>query len=62
MRLVILVLTFLAAGACILAAAACAVALRLPPRATQAVLRVAARLLDSATRRARALFGTGRYM
>ena len=61
MRLVILVLTFLAAGACILAAA-CAVALRLPPRATRPLLRVAGRLMDSATRRARALFGTGRYM
>lgn len=61
MKLVILVLTFLAAGACILAAA-CMQALRLPPRATQAVLRLASRLVEAATVRARAMYGTGRYM
>lgn len=61
MRLLMLVLTFLGAGVCILAAA-CMVALRLPPRATQGVLRLAARLVDSATRRARARFGSGRLM
>lgn len=54
-------LTFLAAGACILAGAGM-VAVRLPPRLTRAVLRLAPRLLDSSVRQARALFGTGRYM
>lgn len=58
MRILILVLTFLAAGACILAAA-CAVALRLPPRAIRAVLPVAARLLESARQQAKRLYGTG---
>lgn len=61
MKLVTMVLTFLAAGACILAAA-CMVVVRLPAPATQRVLRLAARLLDSATRQARQRFGTGRLM
>ena len=61
MKIVLLVLTFLAAGVCILAAA-CMVAVRLPRQATQRVLRLAARLLDSATKQARNRFGTGRLM